>query len=312
MSIRIQHAGLQTTIQANPRRGQRHHGVPLCGAADPVSLALANRVLENEVFAAGLEATLGGVSFVAGTSVSIAVTGAQASCSINGIDFPMYVATTVAAGEAVKIAPPIAGARTYIGIRGGLCADEFLGSSSTYLPAAFGGLAGRALQKGDEIKLRAAACVESHATPQQFQLQMHAAWTLRAGFSSESDALLDRDALFATTFTVSHRSDRMGTRLEGAALQTGADGKMQSVAVFPGIVQCPQDGHPFILGVDAQTTGGYPRIAKIARLDLHMLGQLRPGDTVRFLHRSEALAASELQQKHDYWRSWLEPIECVI
>jgi allophanate hydrolase subunit 2 len=82
--------------------------------------------------------------------------------------------------------------------------------------------------------------------------------------------------------------------------------------VFPGTVQCPEDGSPFILSVDAGTTGGYPRIAQIARCDRHLLGQMRPGDRVRFLRREPQEAIDELHAKHDYWRKWLPDIESVI
>ena len=87
---------------------------------------------------------------------------------------------------------------------------------------------------------------------------------------------------------------------------------MPSAPVFPGTIQCPEDGAPFVLSVDSGTTGGYPRIAQVARADRHLLGQMRPGDHVRFLPRQPQEAIDELHAKHDYWRKWLPGIERVI
>jgi allophanate hydrolase subunit 2 len=80
---------------------------------------------------------------------------------------------------------------------------------------------------------------------------------------------------------------------------------MPSAGVFPGTVQCPEDGAPYILSVDAGTVGGYPRVAQVARADRHLLGQLKPGDHVRLLYREPDDAVAELRAKIDYWRDWL-------
>ena len=90
------------------------------------------------------------------------------------------------------------------------------------------------------------------------------------------------------------------------------DGRMPSVPVFPGTIQCPNDGIPYLLGIDAGTTGGYPRVGQVARLDRHLIGQLRPGDHLRLLPRKPDEAIAELEAKHAYWRTWLPDVEAVI
>jgi allophanate hydrolase subunit 2 len=85
-----------------------------------------------------------------------------------------------------------------------------------------------------------------------------------------------------------------------------------TASVFPGTVQCSEDGQPFLLCVDAQTTGGYPRIAQVIRADRHMLGQLRPGDRVRLLRRDEQGAVDDLRAKISYWEVWLPGLSVVI
>ena len=110
---------------------------------------------------------------------------------------------------------------------------------------------------------------------------------------------------FKQTFYVSNRASRMGAELEGQPLELISDGRLPSAAVFPGTVQCPPSGLPFLLMADAQTTGGYPRIAQIIRADRHLLGQLRPGDRVQFRRTSPQEAARVLKEKTALFRPWL-------
>ena len=104
----------------------------------------------------------------------------------------------------------------------------------------------------------------------------------------------------------------MGLRLEGPKLAVSSDGRTPSAGVLPGTIQCPEDGAPYILSVDAGTVGGYPRVAQVARADRHTLGQLKPGDHVRLLRREYDAAVADLRAMLDYWRGWLPDISDVI
>jgi allophanate hydrolase subunit 2 len=169
------------------------------------------------------------------------------------------------------------------------------------------------LQKGDQLELgEANHTVEMLQSPAEFRPPVTDSWTIRAGRASETGLLQDADQLFAARFTIGNRSDRMGLRLEGATFDIRSDGRMPSAPVFPGIIQCPEDGELFALSVDAGTTGGYPRVAKVARLDLHVLGQLRPGDQLMLIERKESDAESELREKQNYWGAWLPGVEGII
>ena len=97
----------------------------------------------------------------------------------------------------------------------------------------------------------------------------------------------------------------MGLRLNGPKLDLNSDGQMNSAAVFPGILQCAEDGLPIALMADAQTTGGYPRIAAVLACDLHLLGQVRPGDRVQFLKREPDQAWQDNRRKGELIESWL-------
>ncbi len=276
-------------------------------------MALANRLVGNVSNAVALETMLTGISLKFRCNTYVAVTGATARCTLNNAAVQQHETIAVKSDDVLVVGAAEQGARSYLAFAGGLNAEHVLESASTYVPAAFGGYKGRALQRGDELSLSdPVATATLQATPPEFRLPMPKAWTLRAGHSVETANLNDATRLFDTRFTVSNRSDRMGIKLDGETFDTGSDGTMASVPVFPGTIQCPEDGSLFVMSVDAGTTGGYPRVAKITRMDLHLLGQLRPGNSVTLIERNDADAASELAEKHAYWRAWLPDITDVI
>lgn len=315
MSIHVLNPGMLTTIQAGPRVGQRHLGVPAAGAADPLSLALANKLVGNELLAPALEVSYVGPRLGFDRDTSIALTGATTEMTLNGEPVPFHQSIAIKAGDELIVDPAPVGARVYIAFAGGLSADDVLGSPSTYLPAAIGGYKGRALVEGDTLLLQASdKKPESLQTPPEYQPPVTSRWALRACRSTETRLLQEgqRAVLFDTTWIVGRRADRMGLALDGPSLRVTSDGRLPSAPVFPGTMQCPEDGMPLLLSVDAQTTGGYPRILQIARADRHLIGQLRPGDHVRLLPRQPEEAVNELRAKHNFWRKWLPRIELVI
>jgi len=313
MTVIVQQSGLQTTIQSRPRTGLRHLGVPSSGPADPLSMALANRLVGNASFEPALETTLTGVTLAFEVESTISITGASARCSLNGQAVQQHATIAVVPGDVVSVGAAENGVRSYVAFAGGLLADTVLGSESTYLPAAFGGYKGRALAKGDDLTLaKPVADTPVAETPAEFRLPILHAWTIRAGTSCETTSLRHGEQLFDQKFTVASRSDRMGIKLDGKSFEIESDRQMPSVPLFPGTVQCPHDGSLYVMSVDSGTTGGYPRVAKITRMDLHLLGQLRPGNSLTLIERNDDDAARELQEKHAYWRVWLPDIADVI
>ena len=315
MSVLVVRPGLLTTIQARPRTGHRHLGVPASGPADSLSMALANRLVGNDVFAAALEVTLSGADLRFTTETWFAITGAASSSTLNGQPIPCHATVRAAADDQLQIGAATAGVRVYIAFAGGLAAEEFLGSAASYVPAGLGGYRGRALRQGDRLETLAIGEPPLRLkTPEDFRPLTSGPWAVRACVATEFAALgvADQAALFDTNFIIGARNDRMGLQLKGHSFDVSSAGFLASVPVFPGAVQCPEDGTPYLLSVDAQTTGGYPRIAQLARVDRHIMGQLRSGDHLRLLRRTPERAAEELQQKLDYWREWLPDVASVI
>lgn len=307
MRFLILKAGLQTTLQAGPRYGLRHKGVPSGGAADPLSLALANRAAGNAPDATGLEITLSGASILFEQDTAIGLTGGSATHHLNGAPVASHETIRVKSGDTLELGPVNSGCRTYLCVAGGLVGEPWLGSSSTYLPAALGGHEGRALRQRDRIEIRPAPSPPFARTPADLRPHISRSWALRAVPGPEAETLSARSQadLFNTPYTVTQRLDRMGAALAGQPLELESDGRLPSSAVFPGTVQCPPGGAPFLLMAEAQTTGGYPRIAQVIRADRHMLGQLRPGDRLQLLRTTPEKAANVLREKTALLQNWL-------
>lgn len=311
--IHVLKPGLQTTIQSRPRFGLRHRGVPSGGAADTLSLALANRLVGNSWDAPALEAVLVGPSLRFMQSCSISITGGEVTAILNETAINCHECIQISTGDELHVGSVSSGARAYIAFSGGLDVEVVLGSASTNIQAAFGGLEGRALRRGDRLRAREHAAAAA-ITPSCFRPLSTRSVVLRTCEAAETNLLNEaqQDVFFETKWQVGQRADRMGMRLSGQLLDVMSDGRMPSAAVFPGTIQCPQDGAPYLLSVDAGTVGGYPRIGQVIRADLHMLGQLRPGDRILFLRTNRNDAIALLRDKHEYWSDWLPRIADII
>lgn len=302
--------GLQSTLQAAPRLGYRHFGVPYSGPADSLSHALANRLVGNAEHSTAIEITYGGFKADIEVDCTIAITGACDQILISGAPAPAHTTLHLKAGDAIEIASVTRGMRTYLAATTGFRGDEVFGSASTYLPAQFGGLGGRALKAGDRLlPMGSPQWDKTLETPASHRPKFTHAIGLRVCASAETALLSDSDRtrLFQETFIAGRQATRMGISLDGQTLSPNSDGRMKSAPVFPGTIQCPPSGTPVVLLCDAQTTGGYPRIAHIARCDRHLLGQVRPGDQVRLLERSPEDALRDYHAKRSFLDAWLNP-----
>jgi biotin-dependent carboxylase-like uncharacterized protein len=288
--LEVLEPGLFTTIQDEGRPGFRKFGVPVSGAMDQKAYALANEIVGNEKGAAVLELTLKGGRFKFLSSGVIAITGAGMSAVRNGIPIPMHKPIEVKPGDVLKLGHAKRGCRTYLAIQGSIQLDQVMGSYSTYTQGAFGGLEGRMLQKGDILKWNGSSPKVMSREISKEEIPYYSTEVeVRVYEGLECDWLNEeaRNEFLGTVFRVGQSSNRMGIRLEGNKLSPPSK-EMISSPVIPGIIQLPPSGYPIILMNDGQTVGGYPRIAKVPDVELWRLGQLKPGDKVRFkLTRSD-------------------------
>ncbi|MEJ2299186.1 MAG: hypothetical protein P8X94_11945 [Woeseiaceae bacterium] len=216
MTVTVVKAGMLSTLQAGPRSGRRHLGIPGGGAADPLSLALANRLLGNAWDTPAIEATLTGPVLRFDADASVAVAGAAVSVTLNGREEGCHRSFVAKAGDELAIGAAETGARAYVAVGGGFSADDALGSKSTDLQAGFGGYRGRALKTGDELAVGGVTGSDI-TTPADFQPNFSNAWAVRVCEAAETGWLdqASREALFATNWVVDRRADRMGLRLDG-------------------------------------------------------------------------------------------------
>ncbi len=249
----------------------------------------ANLLVGNDEAAATLECTLNGPHLVATHSCLVAITGADFDPHINDRPAPMWTGVFLSEGDELAFARRRSGGRAYIALAGGIAGDRWLGSRSTNLMVARGGMHGRQLLAGDVI---AAPGEASAPTVSGRHLAQH----LRPAYDDHALASipgphfkrLDADgrrALFGSTLQVSRDADRMGYRLEGPALDASGE-ELLSFGLTAGAIQVPRSGHPILLMADHQTAGGYPVVAVLAGAALPVAAQLLPGDELSFVEVS--------------------------
>ncbi|WHU48030.1 biotin-dependent carboxyltransferase family protein [Gordonia sp. L191] len=288
-AIEVIHPGPFATIQDLGRPGLAHLGVPRSGAADLVSMTLANRLVGNRESAAVIEATLGGIRIRALRGLLIAVTGAGAQVLVDDVPVGLGVTVTVTAGSELAVSAPTWGCRNYVAVRGGIDVGAVLGSRST---DTLSGLGPPPLSAGDLLEVG----VESGAWPAVTHAPVEATpppvVELDVSAGPRSGHLHRVGDLMVGEWVVSADADRVGVRLvrpdesDHPLLHHRADvGELASEGVAHGAVQVPPNGQPVLFLADHPVTGGYPVVAVLTAGALARAAQLVAGNRVRFRSR---------------------------
>ncbi len=260
------------------------------GAADRFQFALGNALVGNPPDTPALEITLQGPTLQSDVPLACVVQGAPFDLFTSSRALRAGTTFTLPAGETLTIGGSGEGMRGYLCIHGGVQIASILGSQSSLEP----------LRAGEELACHPATIGGRFLGP---------------SFTSQDDPLLlrvlpgpqvdwfEREAFLANSYTVSPSSNRMGLRLQGNPLRVPSR-ELISEPVCPGSVQVTREGQCIILGIDAQTIGGYPRIVQVISADLDKLGRLRPGEVVRFrlvtLAEAEALYHARQNELHNW------------
>jgi biotin-dependent carboxylase-like uncharacterized protein len=303
--IEVLNGGPLTLIQDGGRHGWQSSGVPVAGALDRESLAVANLLCGNRPDSPGLEAAYGGLSLRFLSPTAVAVAGGHLGPLLNGVAIPALRACAVAAGDELTLSGGL-GLRAYIAVAGGLAPDTFLGSAAAYLRGGFPGTTGRPLRAGDKLSLhRSPEAVEiqrliAAMLPGDFAASLPArrlvaasgnAVPIRVVLGPQADHFAQDglDHFLRETWRVTRETDRMGCRLDGVPIPGERVKQIISDGAANGSIQVPGNGLPIILLADRQPTGGYPKIATVVSGDLPLLAHCAPETPLRFT----ALVAEE-------------------
>jgi len=280
ITLEVLHTGPLALVEDLGRSGLAHIGVTRSGAADRRSHRLANRLLANPDDRATIEVTLGGFSVrVCGGGLDIAVTGADANPTVDGIPFGANSIAHIRDGQVVALDVPRTGLRSYLGVRGGIAVAGTLGSRSY---DTLSGIGPAPLHPGDVLPVGEPVGHSPELDQAPVAPLPDGPVELRMIPGPRYDWFVDPDAVVRTEWLTSDRSDRVGVRLVGPALQSRWPGRqLPSEGALRGAVQVPPSGQPVILGADHPVTGGYPVIGVVLDADTDVLAQLRPGQPVR-------------------------------
>ncbi len=284
-SLEVVAPGAYASVQDRGRRGYRRVGVPWAGVLDPRLMRVANALVGNAADAPVIECFDGGLQLAArGAALRVAVAGdalIEAELAGEHQALAAWCSLTLADGDLLRVRRLKQGRVAVIAVEG-LALPAVLGSASTYARAGLGGIDGRALAAGARLPATpASARVEQMlADP-----PLESMGPIRVVPGPQSDHFSPgTHAAFADTeYRVSSQADRMGVRLEGAALAHQGAREIVSDATVPGSIQVPGNGQPIVLLADAQTAGGYPKIGTVIGADLPRLAAARPGQALRFV-----------------------------
>lgn len=278
-SVRVVRSGPLATVQDAGRPGWAHVGVTGSGAADRRSFTLANRLVGNHEDAAAIEAVFGGLEVTVSDSMVLAVTGAHAPATVNGVPVGHAGVLYLTAGDTLRLGTPESGLRSYVAVSGGLLPAEVLGSRST---DTLSGVGPARLRDGDDLPVGPQPAVRTlhplapPLTPSPDVLVLATLPGPRSGWLADPDAL-------AGPWAVSEQADRVGVRLTGtplARLPEFASAELPSEGVVRGSIQLPGNGLPVVFGADHPVTGGYPVVGVLTEAASDLLAQARPGRPV--------------------------------
>ena len=289
--------GTYSTIQDNPgRMGYWHIGVPPSGPMDDYAFDLANRLVGNSADAAALECTVIGATLRFHSDTTIALTGAPCDAKLDGRPLKQWQAVSVSAGQVLEMGRTQSGCRSYLAVAGGFDVPIYLGSRATFALGKFGGHAGRPLKPGDMLPLGDDA---SPAVPDALPVALiphyGTEWTIGVlyGPHGAPDFFAPEfiETFFNTDWEVHYNSNRLGIRLMGPRpIWTRSDGgeaglhpsNIHDTEYAIGAINFTGD-MPVILGKDGPSLGGFVCPATIVKAELWKMGQLKPGDKVRFV-----------------------------
>ncbi len=320
MGIRIIKAGMMTTVQDLGRTGYQSQGFPVAGVMDVRSFRIANLLLDNPENEAVLEFTLIGPTLEFTADTLIAITGGDFQPTINGEPAPMYTAIYINKGDVLKFGSARTGSRGYIAFSCYLQIPVVMGSRCTNMKSSIGGFKGRKLQDGDYINFRIKRRYLPFFLSRSLDLdefdQEDATLRVVMGPQDQMFSKQGIETFLNSEYTVTSDFDRMGCRLEGPFISRKENADMISDGIAFGSIQVPAHGKPIILLSDRQTTGGYPKIATVASVDIPKLVQRKTDHKIRFkaisVEEAQRLYLAEMEELNEMRKKIHRPCREVL
>ncbi len=301
MGVVVKKPGVCTTVQDLGRVGYLGSGFSPSGVMDRRAFRIANLLVDNAPDAPVLEFALAGPVLRFTTNAIVAITGGNFQPRLDGALVPQYAAIVVKRGQVLSFGAPKTGMYGYLAVAGGsLNVPEVMGSRSTNLKCGIGGWRGRTLATGDYLPFCTSNVdylpnLGSHRMDPDDVYGFGASEITLRVVPGPQDDLFTEDGLrtfYSEPFTATMKSDRMGSRLDGPAVETKHGSDIISDGIAFGAVQIPSHGRPIIMLADRQTTGGYAKIGTVASVDIPKLVQCPPGTKIRF----QRIGVQEAQQ----------------
>ena len=289
--------GLMTSVQDRGRFGYQALGISVSGVLDTDSFDIANALVGNE---SGNKVGTGALE-IRMLGPTLKVTAVISACR----------SVTLLKGQVFRVGAVSDSAVCYLAVHGGFDLPPIYGSQSTCMSAGFGGFHGRILEKGDCLPLRQPVSGSSSQRILRRPPDPDNSPVIRvvAGPQDDYFSTAGIKTFFETSYTVSQAVNRMGMRLEGAAVTHEKGYNIASDGIVRGAIQVPGNGLPIILMADCQTTGGYPKIATVISSDMPKLGRMMPGADIRFKAVSVAEAEAVARERHERQAALIGAIE---
>lgn len=328
-AIEVVQPGTWSSVQDYPGRlGYWHIGVPPSGPMDDVAFRFANRIVGNDESAAGLEFTLQGPTLQFHGDAIIALTGAPCAAQLDDQAVPFWQPIEVHAGQMLTLGRTQSGCRTYLAVRNGIDVPCYLGSRATFALGQFGGHAGRTLKVADLLPISqptCAACTTPAPTAEPQPLDSALiptygdCWQIGVLYGPHgAPDFFTEDSIeqfLSSEWQVHYNSNRLGVRLVGPKPQwtrpNGGEAGMHPSNVHDceyaiGAINFTGD-FPVILTNDGPSLGGFVCPVTIAKAELWKVGQLKPGDRIRF-HAISVEQAVALEQAQTLCLQTLSPV----
>ncbi len=278
-------AGLYTSVQDEGRLGVQDQGIPFSGALDKSSMHIANQLVGNPSNSPVLEMTMFGPTFAFEGRGQIAMAGAHMKPTLNGIPIKNYTTIDIESGDTLEFHNTDFGCRAYMAIGGAWNVPRWENSFSA-LPTLMEipGLPSR-INDGHSFTVDTNEKTSLKIYPEPQRPIYSQCYVIRVVTGPEFDQFdinIIQD-FFNKIFTIHGDSNRMGYRLKGSLENYTPLGEEISSGIVIGTIQISNAGKPIILMADAQTTGGYPRIANVISDDLEIVAQMKPGDELKFM-----------------------------